>query len=111
MKKSIALSFLPMSGLIASCGPGAYGPPGPGGPGGWGPMMHYGFGYGYGGMFMWIVFLVVLGLLIYFIVQSRTGKSPLSTQQERPMDILKRRYAKGEITREEFERMKKDLEG
>jgi len=27
------------------------------------------------------------------------------------LDILKRRYAKGEIAREEYERMKKDLEG
>jgi putative membrane protein len=108
MKKLFALPLLPMTGLIASCGPGAYGPPGPGG--GWGPMMHYGFGYGYGGMFMWIVFLIVLGLLVYFIVQSRQGRGPLSSQQESPMDILKRRYAKGEITREDFERMKKDLE-
>ncbi len=27
-----------------------------------------------------------------------------------PMDIVRRRYAQGEITREEFERMRKDLE-
>jgi len=71
-------------------------------------MMHYGFGYG--GMFMWIIFLIVIGLLIYFIVQAQNTKGKTPTQNESPMDILKRRYAKGEITREEYERMKKDLE-
>jgi putative membrane protein len=30
---------------------------------------------------------------------------------ETPLEILKKRYAKGEIAREEYERMKKDLEG
>jgi putative membrane protein len=71
-------------------------------------MMHYGFGYG--GMFMWIIFLIVIGLLIYFIVQAQKTKGNTPTQHESPMDILKRRYAKGEIAKDEYERMKKDLE-
>ena len=60
---------------------------------------------------MWIILLIVIGLVIYFIVQAQNKKSETPTQNESPMDILKRRYAKGEITREEYERMKKDLEG
>jgi putative membrane protein len=99
--------FLMMTGLFESCtGEGCLGGQGPGG---WGPMMHYGFGYG--GMFMWIIFLIVIGLLIYFIVQVRKTKGQMPTQHESPLDILKRRYAKGDITREDYERMKKDLEG
>jgi putative membrane protein len=107
MKKYRALSIVMITGLLVSCaGEGYYGPQGPDG---WGPMMHYGFGYG--GMFMWIIFLIVIGLLIYFIVQAQKTKGQTPTQNESPLDILKRRYAKGEITREECERMKKDLDG
>ena len=107
MKKYLELSLMMIIGLLVSCaGEGYYGPQGPGG---WGPMMHYGFGYG--GMFMWIIFLIIIGLLIYFIVQAQKTKDQTSTQNGSPLDILKRRYAKGEITREEYERMKKDLEG
>ena len=65
--------------------------------------------YGMGGPFMgiiWIAFLLLLGFGIYYFVKNKginTGTN------ETPFDILKRRYAKGEITKEEFERMKSDL--
>ncbi|HEX7534110.1 MAG TPA: SHOCT domain-containing protein [Syntrophales bacterium] len=90
--------------LLSSCG-GEY-PYGPmGGPGGgWGHMM----GYGYGGMLMWIIFIAIFGVLIYFLMQAAKGRGRAG---ETPLEILKKRYAKGEIAREEYERMKKDLEG
>lgn len=44
-------------------------------------------------------------------MQSTTPAGPhVSQQSETPMDILKKRYAQGEITREQFEEMKKNLE-
>jgi putative membrane protein len=73
-----------------------------------GYMMNYGFGYG--GVFMWLIFLIVLGVAIYFIVQALKGKNVIGGTQDTPLDILKRRYAKGEVTKEEFDRMKKDLQ-
>jgi putative membrane protein len=71
-------------------------------------MMHYGFGYG--GMFMWIIFLIVIGLLVYFFLQTRKTKGQTPAQSESHLDILKKRYAKGEISKEDFDRMKRDLE-
>jgi putative membrane protein len=38
-------------------------------------------------------------------------KDRATTQNESPLDILRRRYAKGKIAREEYEKMKKDLDG
>jgi putative membrane protein len=108
MKNYLGLSLMMMGGLLVSCADRSdyYGMQGPGG---WGSMMHYGFGYG--GMFMWIIFLIVIGFLIYFIVQAQKMKGQTPTQTESHLDILKKRYARGEIAKEEYERMKKDLEG
>jgi len=105
MKKYLKWSFIMAAGLLVSCNGNCFEPQGPSG---WGPMMMH---YGYGGMFMGILFLIVIAVLVYFIIQALSSKGRPSMQNESPLDILKRRYAKGEITREEFEKMKKDLEG
>ena len=53
-----------------------------------------------------ILFWLLLLVLIFLLVK----KSSLhSGRQETAEDILKKRYARGEISREEFERMKKDI--
>lgn len=55
---------------------------------------------------MWIIFIGLIGLLIYLLVRSAKGSDrPLET----PLDILKKRYARGEIMKEDFDRMKKDI--
>ena len=103
-KVFVIASFLSLPLLAAACGP--FGP----GPGrGWEPgqMMNYGFCYG--GAFMWVIFLTVLVVAVYFIVQALKSKNSAPEARETPLDILKKRYAKGEITKEEFDRMKKDL--
>ena len=83
-------------------------------------MMH-GWGMGWGGMFMGFLFLLLLlgflallvGLVIWAIVRGRSGRTGLErsvTQHESPLDTLHRRYARGEISREEYLAMKQDLE-
>jgi putative membrane protein len=75
---------------------------------GWGHMMGYG---GYGGIFMWLILILIAGVIIYFAVNRSKGTGkPVGSPEESPIEILKRRYANGEISREEFNRMKKELE-
>ncbi|PKN64612.1 MAG: hypothetical protein CVU54_19040 [Deltaproteobacteria bacterium HGW-Deltaproteobacteria-12] len=109
MKKIYLLGVLALVPLLTMCS-GPYGTM----MGGWDRTGNYGcpfgFGYGYGGMFMGIFFLVLLGVVIYFIVQNVRSKHVTGQTQESPMDILKKRYAKGEITKEDFDRMKNELQ-
>jgi putative membrane protein len=70
-----------------------------------GHMMDW--GYGIDG-FIWplIVLIVLVGVVIYFI----KNRDKMKDYDESPLEILKKRYAKGEITKQQFEEMKKDLE-
>lgn len=73
-------------------------------------MYHMMYWIPWGGMFIMPVLMVCLViLLIYFFRKPRTDTFYQSYKQESAMDILKRRYASGEITREEFEDMKKNI--
>jgi len=77
--------------------------------------MMFGFGdggYGMGHGFGWIFMILFWGVVIYLIVRgtsywSRKGAG--GTSEKSAEEILKERYAKGEISKEEFEQMKNDL--
>jgi len=73
---------------------------------GWGPFMHFGFG----GMIMWIILLIVVGVIIFVVISRTKPGSGIILPGERPIDILKKRYARGKITKEEFQEMKRELE-
>lgn len=78
-----------------------------------------------GGGMTWFFFLMMLfGLLVFVGIillavwgitrlagTERLRPSNTSGAQEDPLTILQRRYAKGEITREEYERIRSDLKG
>lgn len=61
---------------------------------------HY-WGMGWG---MWLIPLLII-LIVYLLFKNNSQ----SKNQETPLEVLKRRYAKGEITKEEYEQMKSDL--
>ena len=74
-----------------------------------------GFGYGYGGAGMGIGMLLFWGLIIVAIVlllRGFSGKSAGSESRVREktaLDILRERYARGEIDKGEFEQKRHDL--
>lgn len=73
--------------------------------------MHEGFGLGmggFGGLFM-IVFWALVIVGIVFLIKLIVGGSKSEGKTETALDVLKKRYARGEINKEEFEEKKKDL--
>jgi len=74
------------------------------------PHMYWPDG-GYGGFWMlfnflfWILVVVGIILLVRYLARPRGPE----IREETPLGILKKRYARGEITKDEFEQMKKDI--
>jgi uncharacterized membrane protein len=77
--------------------------------------MMYGGGWMHswtGNIIMWIILLIVVGLVSYGLVASSRGHRGAGTGTghiESAGDILKKRYARGEISKEEYERMRNDI--
>jgi putative membrane protein len=70
-------------------------------------MGHFG-NWGWGMGFGWIIPLVVVGLIVWAVVAA--NRSQQAGGGDRSMDILKERYARGEIDEETFESMRRKLE-
>lgn len=52
----------------------------------------------------WVLAVVAIGAGIWWLV-----RSPRRVRHDAALDVLRERYARGEITREEFEARKRDL--
>lgn len=63
----------------------------------------------FGGGFMWIFWILIIVFIIYAI-KAGMGNSTDDSSKESPLEILKKRYARGEINEEEYERRRKELE-
>ncbi len=76
-------------------------------------MMGGGYGFGwFGGIIMiafWIAIIVGIVLLIRWLIISTRTTSHGTGSGESALEILKKRYARGEINKEEFEEKKRDL--
>ncbi len=80
------------------------------------PMWGYNSYGGYGGysffgsifmLIFWILIIVGIVAFIRWLIMSR--RREYHGHEKTPLDILRERYAKGEIDKEEFEAKKKDL--
>lgn len=62
----------------------------------------------YGGFRFLFLLLILIGVIIFLVLRNRKREEEPT---ETPLDILKKRYASGDISREEFIKIKKDLKG
>ncbi|RLJ19794.1 electron transporter RnfE [bacterium endosymbiont of Escarpia laminata] len=74
-------------------------------------MMGNGFGMGFGGGFMWLFWILLIIAIVWAVKAAGGSSGNPPEKQKSAVDILKERYAKGEIDQEEFEQKRKDLGG
>jgi uncharacterized membrane protein len=75
--------------------------------GSWCPLLNL----PYGGIIMMFLGVILIGLVVYLLLRGK-GQNDFTFQQrdfENPLDVLKRRFAEGSISEEEFVRMKNEL--
>ena len=73
-------------------------------------MIMDGWGMGFGGIGMilfWVFIIAGIVVLTKYLADGPRGSDP--PREKSPLDVLKERYARGEIDREEFERKRRDL--
>lgn len=72
-------------------------------------MWDFGLGWwwGFGGIFMILLWVGLIVLIVWGVMKMSKGGG--YTSKKDALDIARERYAKGEISKEEFEQIKKDL--
>ena len=74
----------------------------------WPGMMGWGCGMGWPWPMIFIFWIVVIAGIVYF-VRSSFARKGRGSSEESALDILKKRYARGEINKDEYEKIKKDI--
>ena len=74
------------------------------------PMQGGFLGIGYGWIVQIVIFILFFLVVWWLMKNNSSAFAQQKAPNESPMDILKKRLAKGEITKKEFEELKKDIE-
>ena len=99
---SNGVGFMPMMWMMGGGGNSMMGT-------GWGNMMGGWNGFGLLGWIPMLLFWILLILGVVALFRYLGGSTRSNDKEKSSLDILKERYAKGEIGKKEFEQMKKDL--
>ena len=71
--------------------------------------MHYYPFMGFWTSLIWLAGLIVIAYLVYKLIKSEKILAPSKTSIKSAEDLLAERYAKGELTREQYLQMKEDI--
>lgn len=82
------------------------------------PMInHYNWGWNFGVTIFWLLFLIFIIVVIFRSLRRHAWDEHMHhdhphapVEKTDPLDIAKARYAKGDITKDEFDQIKKDLQ-
>ncbi len=80
-----------------------------------GMMQPFGFGMPIiGGILMLVIWVLIIGgilWLVFGLARGNAANAPFATgtPTQTPLDIAKMRYAKGEITKEQYDELKREL--
>ncbi|PIZ06210.1 MAG: electron transporter RnfE [Flavobacteriales bacterium CG_4_10_14_0_8_um_filter_32_5] len=58
---------------------------------------------------MWFIWLPIFLIIIFAVTEMSKNNKGNNLPKDSPLDILKKRYAKGEITKEQFEEIKNTI--
>lgn len=81
-----------------------------------GPWMWGWGGYGYAGwwgiamILFWVLIIVGIVLLIAWLVRGSQAQRPAGPSEDRALTLLRERFARGEISQEQFEQMRRTLQ-
>jgi putative membrane protein len=67
------------------------------------------FGGGIGMLIFWALVIGAVIVLVRWLSAKSSATDVPGTRRESPLDILRERYARGEIDKEEFEQRRRDL--
>lgn len=69
----------------------------------------HGWGMGHGMGWWWIIGIIIIVAIVWIVMKAMKNNTATNVPGKSARDILKERYAKGEIDKDEFEERRKDL--